>query len=179
MSNALYSLLIMSKQSSKTVSEFFNSGEVQKLSGLSKHMVDYLCRHGLLTATLSSARGYGKGRRFSFADVLLARSISRFLSSGVSVLSMKKSMKTLGWLLERKSNTLFADKRIAIVAGAPYLCEPNCAPISLIASGQMAFSFVLDVEDIRKRANLLRTRRESESKLRTQRANRMKRERIA
>jgi DNA-binding transcriptional MerR regulator len=156
----------------------FISSELQALSGLGKHMVDYLCRHGLLTASGSKDRGFGKRRRFSFADVLLARTISKLLEAGVSVLAMRAVLRHLGQQLRTSAVPALRDTRVAICNGKPYLSEPNKPPTDLLAGGQMVFSFTLDVEELWKKAGPLRARRLDEQAQRTNRALRTRRERM-
>jgi DNA-binding transcriptional MerR regulator len=143
-------------------------------------MVNYLCRHGLLTASLpDDDRGYGKRRRFSFTDVLLARAIREFLIAGVSVLSMRRTLEQLRRQLHVDSAAALRDKRIVIRGGVPYLSRTDEPPIDLLARGQMAFGFVLDIEDLWSRAGPLRQAREKRKRERMERALQMKRERIA
>jgi len=155
----------------KVVREFFYSAELQALSGLSKHMVDYLCRHGLIVPSVSlKERRHGKRRLFAFTDILVARSIAALLAAGVSVLSLRKAFLTLRDDLDLKNAVRLTDKRIIIRDGIPLLLEPNQPPVDLTTGGQMVFSFVLEVEATRKRADSLWTRREAIVKKRLKRA---------
>jgi DNA-binding transcriptional MerR regulator len=171
----------MTAKKQSNITEFFYAGEVENLSRLSRHMLDYLCRHGLIYPSLSENRGFGMRRRFSFTDVLLARSIAALLAANVSVLNMRKSLKTLRDLLhlESASAATLSDKRIIIRGGTPFLSEPHRPPVDLTASGQMAFCFVLDVEDLWKRAETLQRSRKAASEKRKLRALELRRRRIA
>ena len=157
----------------------FYTGEVQILSGLSKHMVDYLCRHGILTVSRSQMRGYGKRRRFNFTDILLARSIRELLQAGVSVLSMRTALVELGRQLHSDSPAVLRDKRIVIRGGVPYLSQPDEPPTDLLARGQMAFSFVLEIEDLWQKAEPLHEQREAARRSRIERAMNARKERIS
>jgi DNA-binding transcriptional MerR regulator len=162
-----------------TVLVEFYTGEVQELSGLSKHMVDYLCRHGLLTVSRSKERGYGKRRRFNFTDILLARSIKELLQAGVSVLSMRAALIELRRQLHSDSPATLRDSRIVIRGGVPYLSRPDEPPSDLLARGQMAFSFVLEIEDLWQKAEPLHEKREAAKWDRIERAMKTRRERMS
>jgi DNA-binding transcriptional MerR regulator len=168
----------MSASSPSLVQEFY-TGDVQNLTGLSKHMVDYLCRHGLLTASRSPRRGYGNRRRFDFTDVLLARSIKKLLESNVSVLSLREALGELRRQLHSQSSAVLRDQRIVIRNGVPYLAEPDGPLSDLTAGGQMAFSFVLDVEHLQRRAGPVHAQREADRSARIARAQRTRQERIS
>lgn len=174
----LYTCYMGARQSS-VVAEYFYAGEVAALAGLTKHMVNYLCRHGLLTVSHSKDRGYGKRRRFNFTDVLLARSIRQLLDAGVSVLSLREALLTLRKQLQTDSLGVLRDKRIMFCAGKPYLCEPDKAPRELLRNGQMVFSFVLDVEELWKTAGPLQKKRRESERARLERTLRHRQERIA
>lgn len=156
----------------------FHSRDLQALSGLSKYMVDYLCRHGLLSASRSSARGYGMRRRFSFTDVLLARALRKLLEAGVSVLAMRAVMSQLGHQLQSTTTHVLRDTRVVICRGKPYLSELNKPPADLLAGGQLAFSFVLEVEDLWRKAEPLEAKRKLALRQRVDKALRTRKERI-
>jgi DNA-binding transcriptional MerR regulator len=157
----------------------FHTREVEILSGLSKHMVDYLCRHGVLSASFSSDRHYGKRRRFSFTDVLLARSIQKLLHAGISVLSMRRALLELYKQLNSNSPSALRDRRIIIRGGIPYLSLPAKPPLNLLAGGQMAFTFVLEIEDLWLKAEPLVAQRQAALVERIQRAQKKRQERLA
>ena len=169
----------MSRRSSKKVVDHYLAGEVAKLAGLSRHMIDYLCRHGVLTASVSGKRGYGVQRQFNFADILLARTIRELLDSGVSVLAMKRALRTLRGLLESGVPASLRDTGVVIRGGVPYLAEPGEAPIDLLSKGQLAFSFVLDVEQLWNRATRVHAKREANTRDRIKRALALRQRRLA
>jgi DNA-binding transcriptional MerR regulator len=175
-----YSILnLMARKRTRPVADSFYSGDVAALSGLTKHMVDYLCRHGLLTVSHSNERGYGKRRQFSFTDVLLARSIRQLLDAGVSVLSLRTALLALREQLHTESTAVLRDKRIVICEGVPYLSEPNKPPRDLLKNGQMVFSFVLEIERLWKTAEPMQMKRKGQERSRTEQALKIRRERIA
>ena len=168
----------MAARNPNVLGEFY-TGEVQQLSGLSKHMVDYLCRHGLLTVSGPRDRGYGRRRRFSFADILLARSIKELLDAGVSVLSMRAALIELRRQLHSDPPAVLRDRRIVISGGIPYLSRPDEPPSDLLARGQMAFSFVLEIENLWSKAGPIHADRKAKERERLERALKTRKERIA
>jgi DNA-binding transcriptional MerR regulator len=159
------------------VIDHFLTGELQELAGLSKPMVDYLCRHGLLQASKSRGRGYGKRRRFDFSDVLLARSIRKLLDAEVSVLSMRNALVQLRRLLDAEAT--LRDRRIVIRDRVAYLTQPNRPAVNLLAGGQMTFSFLLDIEDTWRKAEPLVVKRKATDRARIERAIKKRKERMA
>jgi DNA-binding transcriptional MerR regulator len=173
-----YEAKTMSGQTSEVVHSF-RTAEVQALTGLSKHMVDYLCRHGLLPVSGSPDRGYGKIRAFDFTDILVGRAIRKLLDSGVSVLAMRTSMSQLRNLLHSDAPATLRDRRIVISGGIPHLSLPDQAPINLLAGGQMAFSFVLEIEELWQKAAPLLEQRRATTRVRLERARQTRKERMA
>jgi DNA-binding transcriptional MerR regulator len=168
----------MAANHSAVLTEFYTA-DVQQLSGLSKHMIDYLCRHGLLTASGSESRGYGKRRRFNFTDILLARSIRELLQAGVSVSSMRRALLQLRAQLHSDSPEALRDTRIVISGGVPYLSMPDTPLYDLLAGGQMAFSFVLEIQDLWHRAEPIHAQRQAAMRARIARAMKTRRERMS
>ena len=168
------------KGSKKVVASHYLTGEVARLSGLSKHMIDYLCRHGLLTASMSGAcRGYGRHRKFSFTDVLLAKSIGHLLQADVSIMAMRKALATLRDVLHRDVAEDLRDHRVVIKGGVPLLIPHGAAPINLLAKGQLTFGFILEAEDLWRRAERERKQRLAMMAARMERAAQLRKERVA
>ena len=144
----------------RKISSYYLTGEVAKLSGLTATMVDYLCRHGLLTAgaTTGSATKRGVRRRFTFRDVLLARSIHHLLKSNVSVVKLRQALKTLATLLPAAGPQGLRNKCIVIKGQRPYLNEPGRPAVDL-TQGQLAFAFMLDADDLWEKGERMRKAR--------------------
>jgi DNA-binding transcriptional MerR regulator len=163
----------------KVITDHFLTMEVARLTGLSKYMVDYLCRHGILTASLSKSRGHGRHRRFSFTDILLGRAIKHLLDAGVSVLALRRALGTLRDVLHRDFGKELREHRVVIKGGVPLLCEQGASPVDLIAKGQLVFGFMIETQELRLRATKVRELRERRIHARVQRAWRVRRERLA
>ena len=163
-----------------SVSSYFLTGEVAKLSGLPATMIDYLCRHGLLTAsaTEKTSKGRGVRRRFNFRDVLLARSIQHLLRSNVSVVKLRRALKTLGKILPDTTPDVLRDKCIVIKGQKPYFDEAGKPAVDL-TQGQMVFAFMLDADELWERGEKMRRERFEALARRLQAADNFKSERQA
>lgn len=138
----------------------FLSKELSALSGLSQYMVSYLCRERLLKPKVLSAerhgteRRFGKARLFSFADVLLARSIRKLLVAGVSVKQVQLSIQVLEAKLGKAPEDL-TRLHVTIIGKRIYLEPSSGPPVDLTHDGQLAFSYMLEVDQLRSEAGRL------------------------
>jgi DNA-binding transcriptional MerR regulator len=149
----------MKAPKNQIVKAHFLSKELANLCGLSGYMVSYLCRQGLLNPKIlvaaqqpNSGRRFGKARLFSFADLLLGRSISKLLHAGVSVKHVHASMRVLEEKLGRARLDL-TRARITIIGRQIYLESHGESPVDLTNDGQLAFSYMLELDQLRARAD--------------------------
>lgn len=117
----------------------------------SRHMVAYLCRTEILTPSLSPSRGKGERLQFSYADLLLSRAVSTLLARGVSVEKLRDVLKTLRVKLGRDAARTLTNRHVVIVGNRVYLQDSSQAVLDLTNSGQLAFHFVLDAQDVPSR----------------------------
>ena len=89
---------------------------------------------------------------FSFADLLLARSISNLLNAGVSIKHIRASMQVLEGKLG-KARLDLTRARITIVGRRIYLEGHGESPIDLTNDGQLAFSYMLELDQLRAKAD--------------------------
>lgn len=144
---------------SDIVKDHFTTDDLVRYARLSRHMVNYLCRYGVLEPTLSTQRRRGLLRRFSYADLLLGRAVATLLSGGVSVIALRRALTTLRRKLRMVPLALFQSRAIAIVGGGVYVFEPGQPPMDLAANGQLAFHFVLDANQLPQPQGQRRTSR--------------------
>ena len=142
---------------SEVVKDHFTTHDLVRYAKLSRHMVNYLCRYGVLGPTLSTERRRGLVRRFSYADLLLGRAVATLLAGGVSVIALRRALGTLRRKLKAVPLALFQSRAIAIAGSGVYVAEPGQAPLDLCANGQLAFHFVLDANQL-PRSDARRTR---------------------
>lgn len=137
----------MSVNKTKKVAEWFDAKAAARLSGLTFDMVNYLCRHHLVSPSIASKRGRGSRRRYSFADILLLRVISKLLINGISPLRLKDCLKALqGRGIEAKG---ILTTRYVVTNGFDIYFQDD-GVVELLDSGQMTFAFVLELTKLRE-----------------------------
>jgi DNA-binding transcriptional MerR regulator len=115
------------------------------LSGISRPMLDYLCREDLVTPSASNQRGRGRQRRYTFGDVVVLRMVGRLLSSGIEVSKIRRGLREL----QRRTNNISPGNipfRLVVTDGTDVFLKDNGRILeSLTANGQLAFAFLLDI----------------------------------
>jgi DNA-binding transcriptional MerR regulator len=137
----------MSEPAADHVVESFQAAQAARLAGLTVDMVNYLCRSGIVVPSLG-ARGRGRRRLFSFADVLFLRIVAKLLENGISVLRLKKAfngMRARG----REYSTDMLSKRFLVIDGHDVFVQDG-ELLERLESGQMAFAFVLELGSLRR-----------------------------
>lgn len=107
-------------------------------------MVNYLCRYGMLRASVRCIGCRGARRQFSFADLVFARAVGKLLKAGASVTALRRALSTLRRLLAGQPSSAILGKHVVIVGQSVYLPQSDRELIDLTANGQLAFHFVLD-----------------------------------
>jgi DNA-binding transcriptional MerR regulator len=137
----------MPKFAQRHLADSFPAGQAAKLSGLTLHMLNYLSRYEVVIASGSIERGRGKRRMYTYADVLLLRVLAQLLNQGVSVLGLRNELtayrKRSGGLPDISTGRYFVTNGYTV-----YL--QNRGRLENLATGQQAFSFVLDMRPIRE-----------------------------
>ena len=119
-----------------------------RVAGLSTHMLNYLCRHKVVSP--SGPRGRGRQREYSFADILLLRLVARLLKQGVSILRFKKTCRLLE---SRRLNVKELLRCRYLVTNGTEIFLRDDRVLECIESGQTTFAFVLDLEPVRKKVS--------------------------
>ena len=131
----------------RTVVQGYSPRQAAQVAGLSLYMVDYLCRHGLLTPSGSASRGRGRPRQYVFADIVLLRVIGKLLGQGISVLGFRKSFLSAK---QRQANVRQILERKYLVTDGNRVYLQNDGVLERIDSGQTSFAFVMDLAPIRE-----------------------------
>jgi DNA-binding transcriptional MerR regulator len=131
------------------VAKSFSASRTGELSGLSKTMLDYLCRSNVLRPSARPCSGRGNKRLYSFSDVVLLRIVDRLLRNGISVSKLKTAFAAL-----RKRHPEFASRSTAgallVTDGKRvYLCQGR-EVIEDLVGGQLAFAFVIEIDGVRR-----------------------------
>jgi len=131
----------------RAVADWYPAGQAARVSGMSLHMLDYLCRQGIVVPSGSEVRGRGKARRYTFGDIVLLRVVTKLLDQGISVLRCKKSLLAMK---RRHPNMMkLLDKRYLLTDGVDVFLQNN-GVLERIDSGQTSFTFVLGLSSIRE-----------------------------
>ena len=127
----------------------YSVAQTEKLTKLSRAMLDYLCRSEVLRPSAKPCRGRGHRRMYSFSDLVLLRVIARLLQSGISVLNLKKSLDAL-----RKRDPEFAARRtsgaVLVTDGARIYLRQGSQVIEDLVCGQLQFAFVIQLDGVRR-----------------------------
>lgn len=129
------------------ISQWHPARRAARLSGLTLHKVNYLCRHKIVEPTGLTSRGRGITRRYSFADVLLLRIIAALLANGVSVEKLRKSLNALS--ARGKGSREILSKKYVVTDGSDVYFKSDDV-LEVLESGQMSFAFVLELGRVRK-----------------------------
>jgi DNA-binding transcriptional MerR regulator len=131
---------------SKQLAFCYSAIQVAKVTGLSAHMIDYLCRNDLVTPSGCGVRGRGRIRKYTFADIVLLRVVATLLRQGISVLGFRKSFLSAK---KRQMNVrqLLAHRYLVTDGTSVFLQDEGV--LERIDTGQLSFAFVLDLVGIR------------------------------
>ena len=112
-------------------------------------MVNYLGRTDVLVPSRPKERKRGRARRYILGDVVMLRILASLLESGISVARLKKGLKTLRKYHPKITPTSLPAKYLVTDGIQAYLRHENQALETLDEGGQMAFAFVVEIEQVR------------------------------
>jgi DNA-binding transcriptional MerR regulator len=131
----------------KPTRDSFSSRQVAFISGLSMAMVDYLCRHGIVTPSGGGGRGRGTARQYNFSDLVILKVVVEMLRAGLSVARLKKSLIAL-----RKQHVDLSTRvppiGLLVTDGRTVYLKRAGDSLEDLLVGQMAFAFVLELDSI-------------------------------
>ena len=120
-----------------------------KLSGLPVTMVNYLGRTDVLVPSRPKERKRGRARRYTLGDVVMLRILASLLESGISVARLKKGLKAFRKYHPKITPTSLPARYLLTDGIQVYLRHENQTFETLDDKGQMAFAFVLEIEQAR------------------------------
>lgn len=115
-------------------------------------MLDYLQRSGVFVPADRRGRRRGKGRRYNFRELLVLKTIAALLKNGASVAALKKALTEfqkkkwhadVGSLQDDSGGLL---KYFVVCADSVCFAKSADSLYDLTKSGQMIFSFVIDID---------------------------------
>lgn len=127
----------------------YSTEDAVRLTGISKDMLHYLCRVGVVVPTSSRRqghRGYGVQRRYSFTDLISFKVVKQLTASGVSPVKVRKAIRELHGL--GVSVHKLPSSHVVMFDQSVYQWNGKGDPFRVV-DGQKAFGFVLDVASIR------------------------------
>lgn len=129
--------------------EGYSVVQAATLAGLSKTMLEYLCRARLVMPTASPCRGRGHQRLYSFGDVVILRVVSRLLHNGISVSRMRAALDGL-----RKHHVWVTrgslPSALLVTDGRTVYLRRGHETLEDLIGGQMAFAFVVELAGIER-----------------------------
>ena len=120
-----------------------------KLSGLPVTTVNYLGRTDVLVPSRPKERKRGRARRYTLGDVVMLRILASLLKSGISVARLKQGLKSFRKFHPEITPTSLPARYLVTNGIQVYLWHENQALETLDDKGQMAFAFVLEIEQAR------------------------------
>lgn len=144
----------------------FSAEEAALFSGLTKTMLDYLCRTKLAVPTSQGKRGRGRRRAYMFGDVVLLRALARMLNAGISVSRLRRGLQAL-----RKRHSEITPSNVPashlVTDGRQIFLQHSAEVLESLSSGQFAFAFVLELDSVKREVlNLMK----KEANVKTKRA---------
>ena len=73
----------------------FYAGEAAHIAGIPYSTLDHWARTGFITPSISEARGAGRGRLYSFKDLVALRVARELRNKGVSIRSLRQVVRLL------------------------------------------------------------------------------------
>ena len=115
-------------------------------------MLDYLERSGIFRRQKTEKRR-GKHRRYTFRDLLILKVIKALLENGASVASLKEGLGEFQRWKWKAEPTVLEDSlgglRYLVASGKHvYFAHSASVLIDLSNKGQLAFSFILDLDKL-------------------------------
>jgi DNA-binding transcriptional MerR regulator len=128
----------------------FTTSDAERLTGIGRDMLHYLCRTGIVVPTTSrrnGERGHGIVRRYSFTDLVSFKVVRRLTESGVSPTKVKSAIRELHRMGVSLSN--LPTSHVVIFEKSVYRWDGRGSPFRVV-DGQQAFGFILDLSSIRE-----------------------------
>lgn len=138
------------KQKQPLTKEWFVLREAAKLSNLTPAMVDYLCRSGVLVPRGKRNPGHGRPRRYLFGDVVMLRALAKLLECGISVRKLKTALQRLRKAQIASITESNLPGQFLVTDGSTiYFKSKEQMVEDLLAGGQLAFNFVIELTEVR------------------------------
>lgn len=138
---------------------YYGIGDAARFSGLTRYMVDYLCRTGVLTPSGHRERPRrGSSRLYTFGDLVILRVLSHLLQAGIEVRKLKEALATLRSKHPEITPTSLPGKYLVTNGESLFFRARRNVVEDLTRDGQIVFAFVVEMrkvrDDVRARVGL-------------------------
>jgi DNA-binding transcriptional MerR regulator len=125
---------------------------VSDIVGITYRQLDYWARTGLVSPSISKAKGSGSQRLYSFEDIVRLRVVKRLLDTGVTLERIRSALEELG----RQGRGL-ADVTLASDGRTVYAIDDDRQLLDLLRRGQGVFAIALEplVDELRGEISIL------------------------
>ena len=143
-----YKLQTMSKP--PDIPLFYTTKQAAHLTRMPRTTLDYLVRTELVKPSLGLAEPKrGIGRRYSFGDLVLLRAVAQLVHLGVSITRLKQALKHLFETHHEITPGTIPGRYLVTDGTNVYFRTDNHSIESLNEGGQLAFSFILEIQNYR------------------------------
>lgn len=125
-------------ESAASPDEGFRGPQVCSIVGITYRQLDYWARTGLLTPSISAAKGSGTQRRYSYRDVVELKVIKQLLDAGLSLPSARKAVECL----RRDLGEDLANANLVINGTGSVLARSGEEVIDVLKGGQGVLNIV-------------------------------------
>lgn len=132
--------------------EAFDTRQAAILSGLPVTMIDYLCRTNIAVPSYPVERGRGRKRMYTFTDVVILRGIAKLLDAGVGVSRLGRALNNLRKHHPEIISTSLPTPYI-VTDGREVFLRRSDEVLETLATGQLAFGFVIEVARLMEEVN--------------------------
>lgn len=128
--------------------EWFTAAQAARLSGLSRAMLNYLCREAVIEPSCNCSRGHGTPRHYSFGDVVALRLVAKLSEVGISSLRLRKGLQHLKQFQPGITLSALPASHIVTDGQHIYLRGKNDS-LERATDGQYTFAFVIELDQLR------------------------------
>ncbi len=123
--------------------EGYRGPKVCSIVGITYRQLDYWTRTDLVQASVSSAKGSGTQRLYSYRDLLELKVIKQLLDAGISLQSARKALDVL-----RQSGDDVATANLVLSGNKSVLARDDGQLVDLLKGGQGVLNIVLPLAGV-------------------------------
>lgn len=129
---------------------FYSTKQAAHLSGLPRTTLDYLMRTDLVVPSLIETKPKrGIARKYSFGDIVLLRAVAQLINLGISITRLKQALRQLFETHHEITPGTIPGRYLVTDGTNVYFRTDKHSIESLNEGGQLAFSFILEIQSYR------------------------------